>query len=305
MVFGDKNYIFLAIVSNICYYYRIGGELVHFIEEVPSDINDIILFKNKAVRGRDMLEMHSHSYHELYFLLSGERRYFVGHEIYDVEPGDLVLIPGDTLHRTTSPAKRGYERYVLYFNEDDISDFVSGIGKEVFDEFINKGCITLPVEQSDIVRRSLELIEREDYKHDFLTHSIKKNVLEQIILVIIRHGEKKEKVKREAEDKMEQIARHISENYKSEITLSEVAAMAYMEETYFSKKFKKLTGFGFKEYLIYTRIKAAQKMLWQTDASVTEISDTCGFSSSNYFGDVFKRYIGVSPSEYRRSVVKK
>ena len=278
---------------------------MRFIEEVPSDISGIVLFKNKAVRGKDMLEMHSHSYHELYFLLSGERRYFVGHEIYDVEPGNIVLIPRDTLHRTTSPARRGYERYVMYFNENDLSGFVSRIGKGIFDEFINKGCIKLPDEQSDIIRRCFERIEREEDKQDFLTQSVKQNILEQIILVTIRHGEKKQKVNREGEGKIEEIARFISENYQREITLAEAAAMAYMEKTYFSKKFKKLTGFGFKEYLIYTRIKAAQKMLWQTDASVTEISDTCGFSSSNYFGDVFKRYVGVSPSEYRKSAVKK
>ncbi len=275
------------------------------LEDVPSDINGIVLFKNKAVRGKDMLEMHSHTYHELYFLLSGERRYFVGHEIYDVEPGNLVVIPGDTLHRTTSPARRGYERYVLYFNETDIDSFISRIGKGVFDEFLNKGCVKLPSEQCDIIKRCFEGVEKEDVKRDFLTQSIKQNILEQIILLTIRFGEKKQKGNREGEDKIEEIARFISENYKKEITLAEAAAMAYMEETYFSKKFKKLTGFGFKEYLIYTRIKAAQKMLWETDVSVTEISDSCGFSSSNYFGDVFKRYVGVSPSKYRKSAVKK
>ena len=278
---------------------------MRFYEEVPSDINGIVLFKNTAIHGKDMLEMHSHSYHELYFLLSGERRYFVGHEIYDVEPGNLVLIPGDTLHRTTSPARLGYERYVLYFNETDISGLVSGIGKDVFDEFINKGCITLPSEQSEVIRRCLESLECEGDKRDNLTRSIKQNMLERIILIAIRYGEKKEKGNRGAEGKIEEIARYISENYKNEITLSEAAAMAYMEETYFSKKFKKLTGFGFKEYLIYTRIKAAQKMLWQTDVSVTEISDVCGFSSSNYFGDVFRRYVGMSPSEYRKNISKK
>ena len=111
---------------------------MRFIEEVPSDISGIVLFKNKAVCGKDMLEMHSHSYHELYFLLSGERRYFVGYEIYDVEPGNLVMIPSDTLLRTTSPAKRGYERYVLYFNEKDIESFITEVGRDKFNEFMQK-----------------------------------------------------------------------------------------------------------------------------------------------------------------------
>ncbi len=278
---------------------------MHITEDVPREVNGIVLFKNKVARGKDMLEMHSHTYHELYFLLSGERRYLVGREIYDVEPGNIVVIPGDTLHRTASPERRGYERYVLYFNEKDIGDFISRIGKDVFDGFINKGCISLPDEKCAVIRRCFEEIEREDVNGDFLSRSIKQNILEQIILTAVRYGKKKQKGNRAEEDKFEEIVRYISENYMREITLSEIAARVYMEETYFSKKFKRLTGFGFKEYLIFTRIKAAQKMLWETDASVIEISDLCGFSSSNYFGDVFKRYVGVSPSEYRKSAVKK
>ena len=275
---------------------------MRFIEEVPSDISGIVLFKNKAVRGKDMLEMHSHSYHELYFLLSGERRYFIGHEIYDVEPGNVVMIPSDTLHRTTSPAKRGYDRYVLYFNEKDIEGFITEIGKDEFDKFMEKGCLNLPKEYSEIIRHYFESIEDEQDKCNLLSRSMMRNILENIILLSMRHGEKKRRGHSEGEDKIEEIAKYISVNYKKEITLTDAATMAYMEETYFSKKFKNLTGFGFKEYLIYTRIKAAQKMLTESDASITEISESCGFTSSNYFGDVFKHYVGMSPSKYRKSI---
>ena len=101
-------------------------------------------------------------------------------------------------------------------------------------------------------------------------------------------------------DKIQIAARYISEHYAEEITLSDAAAMAFMEETYFSKKFKQLTGFGFKEYLVTTRIKAAEKLLSTTNMAIGEIAEACGFSSSNYFGNVFKSVWGISPSDYRR-----
>ena len=103
-------------------------------------------------------------------------------------------------------------------------------------------------------------------------------------------------------DKIQFAAKYISENYADEISLSEISQLAFMEETYFSKKFKKLTGFCFKEYLTQTRIKAAEKLLDETKLTVSEIADRCGFSRSNYFGDSFKHWKGCSPSEYRRLI---
>ncbi len=73
-----------------------------------------------------------------------------------------------------------------------------------------------------------------------------------------------------------------------------------MEETYFSKKFKQLTGFGFNEYLTQIRLRKSEILLLSPENSINEIADMCGFSSSNYFGDIFKKHTGLSPSQYRK-----
>ena len=83
------------------------------------------------------------------------------------------------------------------------------------------------------------------------------------------------------------------------LTLEDAAGLVHMEKTYFSKRFKALTGFGFLDYLTQTRLRAAEDLLTRTSLSIGDISDACGFSGSNYFGDVFRRYHGISPSEYR------
>ena len=72
-----------------------------------------------------------------------------------------------------------------------------------------------------------------------------------------------------------------------------------MEKTYFSRRFKALTGFGFLEYLTQTRIRAAEQLLIETELSIENIAELTGFSCSNYFGDVFRHYKGVSPTAYR------
>lgn len=75
--------------------------------------NGIWIEKSYKIAATDMPWSHAHPNYELYFLLSGERRYFVGHRIYDVAPGELVVIPKNELHRTTAPGGVGYERYVF------------------------------------------------------------------------------------------------------------------------------------------------------------------------------------------------
>ena len=92
----------------------------------------------------------------------------------------------------------------------------------------------------------------------------------------------------------------MNQNFHLPITLHEAAQMACLEDTYFSKQFKALTGFGFLDYLTQLRLQEAQRLLRTTALSLADISELCGFSGSNYFGDVFRRYTGMSPSAYRK-----
>ncbi len=267
---------------------------------VPNLYKGVHIDKGRSHAAVDMPEMHAHSFHELYFLLSGKRRYFVGHKIFDVSPGNLVIIPQTVLHRTTSVNKQGYERYVVYFQESYIRELIESVGQDNFTAFLDSGCISFSTEDALTLKKMLEHLADEAKKKDDFAPAMEKNLLEQIILFALRHGEKKALEEKEGADKIQIAARYISEHYAEEITLSDAAAMAFMEETYFSKKFKQLTGFGFKEYLITTRVKAAENLLQTTNMTVGEIADACGFSSSNYFGCVFKRLLGVSPANYHK-----
>ena len=267
---------------------------------LPYMENGIWMERDKADQAIDMPALHTHPCHEIYFLLSGARRFFVDHKIFDVLPGDLVVLPEGSLHRTIAPGSEGFERYVLYFRESDIEEWIKDIGREEFSAFLESGCIQLSPEYRDAVRKDLHRIEREQMQKNPFSKVFIKNLLEHILLYAIRYGKIKSREKEEGADKIQAVAHYISQNYGSEISLGDMANMAFMEKTYFSKRFKQLTGFGFKEYLIETRVQAAKQMLVTSAKSVTEIADACGFSSSNYFGDVFKRLVGVSPAQYRK-----
>ena len=104
---------------NICYNGQGGYDMTDY--KVPDSNEKIYIEKNKMNSAFDMPALHSHKCNELYFLLSGQRRYFIGHSIYDVSPGNIVIIPGYELHRTAALNSRASERYMVYFYDLPVS----------------------------------------------------------------------------------------------------------------------------------------------------------------------------------------
>lgn len=249
----------------------------------------------------NMPSMHVHGHHELYFLASGQRRYFIGHTIYDVMPGNLVIIPAGRLHRTTTPAGKGYVRYLLSFAGADVCTLAEAVGQARFAALLESGCVQLPPEAVRQVQRDLEQIEGEVMQPTYYSQALLGHLLQDILLTALRFGKRKAPFSGESADKIQEVARYISENFAQELTLDDVARMACIERTYFSKRFKKLTGVGFYEYLTQTRLREAERLLRQTQLSIGEVAERCGFSGSNYFADVFRRHSGLPPTAYRRA----
>ena len=99
---------------------------------------------------------------------------------------------------------------------------------------------------------------------------------------------------------IERALKYIALNYQQPLTLEEVAGYCNLSPTYFSRKFRLITGQTFKEHVNYIRLRQATQMLLMTDNSITKIAMLCGFGSSNYFKDLFRASTGRSPREYRK-----
>ena len=260
-----------------------------------------LMLERGAARANPSL-MHSHQYYELFFLLSGQRRYFVDHTIYDVTPGNLVIIPRTQLHRTAASSHKAYERYLLNFYEADHPFFVETMGRETFDNLMHSGCLEFPAAIVRMIQQTLGRLEQELNSPSPYTRPVAAHLLQEILLTALRHGTPKVTRLSENANKIQQVARFISQNYAQPFSLQDAAQMAYMEKTYFSKRFKALTGFGFLEYLTQTRLRAAEQLLRETQLPIGQIAERCGFCSGNHFGDIFHRWQGMSPSEYRKAI---
>lgn len=91
----------------------------------------------------------------------------------------------------------------------------------------------------------------------------------------------------------------IEQNYMNEISMQDAAQFMSYSDTYFCRLFKQCFGCNFTSYLTDYRMKQAKHLLGETELSVRDVALRTGYADSNYFAKVFKRKLGVVPSEYR------
>ncbi len=94
----------------------------------------------------------------------------------------------------------------------------------------------------------------------------------------------------------------IRENYEKPIGLSDAAAYVRLSENHLSTLFKEVTGINFLQYLNGYRLNMATDMMRKEGVNISEIAPRCGFANPGYFAKIFKRYYGMTPTQFRDSL---
>lgn len=96
------------------------------------------------------------------------------------------------------------------------------------------------------------------------------------------------------------IRQYVKQNYQSNaLTPNSIAEAFALSPDYLRKIFKSISGVSLVDYIAQTRLEAAGNYLIQTEDSLKVVSEVCGFSSVNYFCTCFKKYYGMTPTNYR------
>jgi AraC family transcriptional regulator len=99
---------------------------------------------------------------------------------------------------------------------------------------------------------------------------------------------------------LQRVQAYIEDHCLESIRLSELASVAGLSQTYFSHAFKASTGIGPYRWHMQARIRKVQRLLLQSDASLTEVAAVAGFSDQAHFTRVFKQHVGLTPAAWLR-----
>lgn len=98
--------------------------------------------------------------------------------------------------------------------------------------------------------------------------------------------------------------RYIDSSFQENITLDKLAEIAQINKYYFSHTFTETYGISPMNYLTQKRIFTSQELLTSTDMSLAQIAQQCGFSSSSYFTQCFRKSCGMTPTAYRKQFLR-
>ena len=244
---------------------------------------------------------HIHEEYEIYYLLEGERYYFINQQTYLVTPGTLVFIDKEQIHRTgMASAGPHHDRIVLGIMEEPFSSFLASFGGLQLQNFF-----TLPEEMRPHIQSLLQAIASElvNKKPGYLLAAMTK--LAEFFIAVLRLQPAGPAIPSPAEhsnpkyQKVDEVAHYIVEHCTEQISLEDLAGRFYINKFYLSRIFKEVTSFTINDYLNINRIKKAHRLLLETDDSITSIAEQLGYENITYFERVFKKYRNMTPLKYR------
>lgn len=270
-----------------------------------SEINKITVLKGKRGDFSPKQSDHSHGHYEIFFLLSGKCRFLLKDTVYCLEKGDLIFISPGELHHAVYSSGENCEILMIYFSREHIDGkaLATPAASHSLEE-IHSFMGSIPILYQEDFINLLNHMFAESAAIDEYSEGFMNCYLQEILLMLMRYSVMNEEDPQLLNSRDAAIllaTKYIYKNYKKPLSLEEVSAQAALSPTYFSKKFKQVTGMGFKEYLNFVRLKHAQTALLTTSNTITDIALENGFNDSNYFKDLFKKVYGKSPREFRKN----
>ena len=246
-------------------------------------------------------EIHDHSAVEILLTLEGMVTYTIEDKIYQVRKGEVLIIPQDTPHSLTMG--EGSSRYLYLFEPDAIMTMrdIKSMAMYFNKPFHLRDGSDAHVRIRELLLRAKDLYEKRELMWNTACYSCILRVyatLGQRYLSGIR-PRTADNMRNMDSEVINAVMTFINNHYREELSLEDVAGFAGFSRYYFSRSFKKQTGYSFKDYLCQKRLQVAMDLLIRTNRSMRDVAIESGFGSVATFNRVFREKKGCTPTQYR------
>ena len=229
----------------------------------------------------------------LQFTVRGQGDYFVNNRLYHLTPNTLWLLPKDAYHYYIPDKNDPYEYFWVHFNGKSSQRFLELLG--ISDEQPVRFQVMNPDIEAAFLR--LIMLTKNKENNPFALLAATHTLLKELSLACALQQPSMSRSQNQAID---EAIEYIKAHYFEELYLDDLAKVAKLEKVYFTKKFKVATGLSPIQFLIQYRLSAACRLL-KEDFTLQEIAMRCGFSDFTNFLHRFKNFVGMTPSQYKKT----
>lgn len=246
------------------------------------------------------MEFHAHDFLELYYFLDGSVTYYIEDQVYDLCPGDLLIIPAGKMHRPVIANEHAaYERMVLWITPQYLQSIDSPAGdlqKNLQKVGEHGYCVPFRGDETVFVTallKKLLYMQKNDTDPKFCAGAV-----ELYLWTIFRSYGVIDTTHRNETQVIPQIIRYITEHFSEPLTLEDIAAEFFVSKSYLNRHFKAYTNSTVYAYIMALRLTHARRMLREGIPAV-EAGRECGFSDYSTFYKAFKTQTGLSPQQFK------
>lgn len=239
---------------------------------------------------------------EVLYIAGGKGRHTVDGKLYEVQKGDIVIINTNAIHAETSMSEAPISQWTFSFSNLWIK------GMEMNKLIPDGAC---PIIESGIyaeqIDRIIENIQQEQKKaqnyHDLMVQFEACKFITLLQRLVSMTSFPKRQVR--GKNLISSVKQFLDTYYMNNITLSSLSEMFYVSSYHIVHEMKREMGISPINYLIDRRIGEAQRLLWSTDMSITEISHVVGYHNVNHFVRLFSKRVGIPPADFKELHMEK
>jgi len=250
------------------------------------------------------LDLHIHDCYEIFYSISGAKKFLIGEKYYDINPGDVFVINQFENHHVSVDETKN-ERIVISV----FPDFLESISTGQTDlavcfckrdgEYSNK--IALPKDsQQRFVRLCHKITGTSGYGADIIERAAFTEIMVMLNDTFQNlHSDEKDNFQFAYNRMVNDVIQYINAHIGEKLTVSGIAGEFFVSESYLCRIFKLETGTTMNKYLNSRRISIAKALL-KNGASATEACAESGFNDYANFVKTFKKSVGIPPKQYAR-----
>ena len=248
-------------------------------------------------------DFHFHEFDKVVLLLAGRVDYIVEGHSYALKPWDVLLVKHHTIHKAEIDQSVPYERIIIYLDGKYFGRSMPEARlMDSFDQADRTGehLLTPSVSQRQEIQRVLSAYEESAGDEGIGAPALRETFIIQLLIHISRMTAAAAQPRESQYDpKIQQVLSYINENLSKELSVEQLADLAYLSKYHFMRLFKAQTGSTVHAYVRQKRLLHAARLIREGTAVGKAAADS-GFGDYSAFHRAFRESFGISPGQLKK-----